>query len=477
MVSKFTRLPDESYIEETPGNGWLGTSRYQHGLATGRPSPRIPSRVRPVTGLMRGREDLVTETDVAGHGHGMLFNPAPYMRNKADVLREAEVPARRTSSGEGFLPRLGNVAGTTDPAERQRITSDKVEVLKHAGTITRSVEHHGPPSEHTLGELGTSTPMRTQLQNRSSFVSPDIQGDWYKIESEQVNEAATRQGVTHGTMRRAVAIASPKTPWVRGHPQETNVEYPNMANAEAVVGHVETVRKRHEADPDLAARHGKFNPEVEALQTRVPTKSGKGEKKPAYTRVMGAIGESMTESPSTPIVTNAQIHDDPKMTGEKVPNFDLALARGVTSRTGRREAAQAYTSDVWDVRTAGLRDYPHISGGGLTKPGGTQRRPGGDLGLAANRPRGQYDVVATTGRRAGLQAGMLPSEMQQHVWRSARGAGSTAETTQQMFMPQEGYERVNKALVEQTGGRNYIIPRGSEAWKEHEAWLDKNEEF
>lgn len=472
--SEFTRLNDGSYTEHDAAAGWVGTSRFQHGLATGRPSPAMPSRVRPVTALMRARPDLVTETDTAGHGHGQLFHPAPFVQPTADVLRAGGVPQRRPSSGEGFLPRLGSVAGETDPARRSAIAADKMETLGQAGKITRPVTVRDPAKPAHLdtnvdiGEPGTSTPMRTQMQNRANFVDPNVEGDWYHVESNQVNDAATRAGVPHGTMRRAVAYTSPKTPWDTGHPQDANVKYPNLNAAEAIVTHVASGRKR-------AANEGRgFDPVSSALDTRIPTVSGEGERMPAFSRAMRTVGESMVAGTSSadPIVTRIEAKGNKTMTGEKVPNFDLALARGSDSRTARREATQAYTSDVWDTRTAGVNDYSHIAGGGLTPPGGTQRRTGGDKGVVASRPRGQYDVIATTGRRAGMQAGMLPSEMQQHVWRVARGAGSAPE--QQMFEHAHGQEFVTRAArpdVERTG------PRGFVSKAEHEAWLDKNDEF
>lgn len=470
MPSNFQRLPDDTYTEHDPDTGWRGTSRYQHGLVTGRPSPRIPQRVRPVTGLMRGHEDLRTETDIAGHGHGQFFDVAPYVKPKAEVLRAAGVPERRTSSGEGFLPRLGSVAGSTG-AEREKILQTKVETLGQASRITRPVEHSG--ITHELGDPGTPHGLKTQMANRAGFVNPNIQGDWYVKESEQVNERATQTGVHHSVQRRATAIASPKTPWDRGHPQEGNVRYTNLDNAQAIVQHVQNERQR-------AANEGRgFSATEAALETRVPTVAGDSERMPAFTRVMRAIGEGMEPhaSPADRIITATERTKKADLTGEKVPNFDLALERGSPSITGRREAAQAYTSDIWDIRSAGIKDYGHVGGGGLTKPKGTQRREGGDLGLVSNRPKGQYDVVAMTGRRSGFKAGMLPSEMQQHIWRSARGAGP--QTEQQMFMPGVGHnshtaEFISPALSERTGSRNRIVNSNR---AEHEAWLDENDDF
>jgi hypothetical protein len=35
MASRFSRLPDDTYVEHDPDAGWMGVSRYAHGLATG----------------------------------------------------------------------------------------------------------------------------------------------------------------------------------------------------------------------------------------------------------------------------------------------------------------------------------------------------------------------------------------------------------------------------------------------------------
>jgi hypothetical protein len=430
MASRFSRLPDDTYVEHDPDAGWMGVSRYAHGLATGRPSPRVPVRTSAEHRLEL-QQGMAADPVVAGAGHGLLFDPTPYVREPSEVLAEHGMPPLRGSEGRGFLQRFGSVAREPDPQRRAAIAEKKMGIVRQASRITRDIDvpnaGERPVYPHNVeySEPGTSTPFATQLANREHFGNSAVSGNWYDVEAEQVNEAATRQGVSHAVMRRAVAYTSPQKPWNFGHEQEANVRFPNIEGAEAVVERVNTQRTR-------AANEGRgFDPLETARETTVsavhqgrvaPDEPGVHPQTLGNMEKVGRVA-SGRELPSDRIPTP----------NEKVPNFDIALGAGdQTSRTVRRTAAHAYTSDTWDVRTAGVTDYGQVSGGGAKDP---------DYAGVAKRPEGQYDVVATSGRRSGFKEGRLPSDQQQHVWRVIR---PPAETTQQMFEPTATGERTRR---------------------------------
>lgn len=428
--STFHQLDDGTYVEHDEAAGWTGVSRYQHGLATGRPSPAPAMRPRAITSVLAGEGMLPSH---GGPGQGMLFTPET--RSVGETLAAHGVPERRSSSGEGFLPRLGSVAGAAGPAERDAVAQEKARAIRVAGAITA---HSAPGQGADPTTFGTPTPMRRQMENRARHIDPNTTGNWYDHEAEEVETLASKHGVPHSNMRRAVASLSPQKPWVYGSLQDDNLHYPNLEAADAVARTVISGRK------DAASRGEDFDAgKYAAEHTTVPSMGTPGlEVKPQTMGNMAKAGAAFGEGydPSARMVNPAEgkvgksgkpLKSSLAPVGEKVPNFDLALAAGHDSPTVRREAAQAYTSDTWDVRSAGIPHYSFIGGGGMM--GG---KPEGWPKGADSNPRGQYDVVAMTGRRAGLKAGMAPSEMQQHVWRVGKGVGvgsGSTDSEQQMF--------------------------------------------
>ena len=432
--STFHRLADGTDVEHDAATGWTGVSRFSHGLATGRPSPSMAVRPRAITSILEAHSMLPSH---GGPGQGMLFEPET--RSVHDVLSEHGVPDRRASSGDGFLSRLGSVAGAATQEARDEVANRKAEVIRQAGHITSpSVPGRGPER----GYPGTATPMKLQLENLKAHESENVTGNWYDDEADDIDRLAGVHNTSHARMRRGVALLSPQKPWTTGASQDATHKMPNLEAGSAVASRVL-------AGAAGAAKLGHdFDYTESGALTRVSAANPKyiGEEvMPQSAENLGKAGAAFDpkNDPASRIVTGSEPKMGKKgkllktnMAGEKVPSFDLALAAGSASPTVNREAAQAVTIDTHAGRAAGIPDYTHIGGGGK-KPKDLPE------GVTSN-PYGQYDVSAMLVRRRALQRGVLPNYEQQHTWRVGRGTGSQA-VSQQMFNGLKGIERVTGA--------------------------------
>lgn len=474
MGSTFRRRSDGSY-EESDGD-WVGNSTREHGLVTGRPAPRRSSRQNAeVTALKQAQrhgtefvnpgQGLATDAEYAGPGHGQLFSTEPYEADPADVLRAHGVPMRRESAGHGFLPRLGSVAGTEDPTERQRIAGVKMKALEGANGITGVVQHgladsprdsfHGSgvairfPAGFQTEHGGA---LARQMHNRSLHIDEERiqrEHDWYAVESDAVGEVAYQVGVPHAAARRTTALGSPQTPWDEGQTQDSTYLQYNLAKTRAV----------HEVVNEANAKGRDPLPALKRMKMADPRNPNNLLMSTADERER-MLTHIEAEEQHEPLVSSAERNRPPGSKaappkGEKVPNFDVALARTVPSQTAQRQAAQSYTVDTHDARAAGIPQYvQHISGGGIPKemrPALEEKAQRGEVspthwsGARGLVGGAQYDIAAMTGRRAGLKAEMLPSNSQQHQWRNVRKPGKLAQ--QSLFVEEGKKLKMNPAAL------------------------------
>lgn len=484
--SEFFRDEGGTWMERDTATGWVGKSTRQHGIVTGRPSPRQPVRNNAMHDVLSGAADNrwagAPLTDGAGAGQGALTFTAEPRPSTSDVLRQHGVPERRASSGEGFLSSLPSVAGVEDPAVRSANAARKIAGIRYAskiiGPIVPGANERAVTVGHggtaTMPRAGTATPFATAMANRQ-MVDRQYDDNWYATEAAQVGDISGRTGVPFAQMRRATALLSPQKPWDTGHPQDGNLSYPNLVAAEEVAYEMDASKQRAVErqtvwDPNTAGGNARVPGVVQQQRPdRAPDRRMVGRHSIEEFDVPGETKSGVTNTVSIgfhPVTGETyilpQARDNMEKAGravvgidppharmntpaQKVGNFDLALndTPEFQSMTVRREAAQAYTSDTHDVRSAGVSDYAHVAGGGPVKKKarevGAPEKSGGVAEIAA-----AYDVMAMTGRRSAMRSGVSPNHAQQSVWRSVRPPNPAK---QQMFRTNvhTGEEKISPA--------------------------------
>ena len=208
------------------------------GLATGRPSPRVPHRVNAAAATLV-HHGLASPGDVDPNQGRLLSHAQMGHLTKTDdeMAQQTGVVARRPA-GRGFLSGVGRTkaspydtsaearaAGDTKSAER--IAKRKKEVISTAAKKT-----------------GSETPLKTIMENRARYES-DAPTKWYaEGASDAVAHEALKSGVSHNTMRRAAALTSPQKPWDKGHIQDNNYSMPNVEVAGHLVRFLKGEQKR-----------------------------------------------------------------------------------------------------------------------------------------------------------------------------------------------------------------------------------------
>jgi hypothetical protein len=394
----------EHYGGDPTSGSDLERMRAGGGLATGRPSPRIPKRVNVANAVLVER-GLADPGDVDPN-QGRLFGHAEMgklTKTDKEMAEQTGVPYRRPA-GQGWMTGVGRTKRAPyDTAAEARAAGDtKAEAAIHARKAEVGQQAKEKVREPDTGEP-SQTPVRTAMSNRARYES-DRPTTWYAGEATQaVEREALKSGLGghpqgFNIMRRATALLSPQKPWDMGHHQDDNYTQPNVE----VAGHLvrflrgEQARLGEEYDPDKAAK-----------EFRMPG-VGHTEETPNLVQ-----GQSLPMRKAVARHLDKPTHEEPKLATEvqKVRNFDPALAAGHRVRWARRQALQRYTSDTHDIRAAGITGL-YQSFVGSNAPGG-------------------YEFAAMTGRRGAmrqsvraLKEGRDPrtsSEYQENVWVGKRG--------------------------------------------------------
>ena len=388
----------EHYGGSSTSHSDLERMRAGGGMATGRPSPRIPQRPN-VANVVLAHRGLADAGDVDPN-QGRLLSHAQMgglTKSDTEMAEQTGVPHRRPA-GQGWMTGVGETArhpyGTA--AEARAAKDPKSEQALHA----RKAEVGGVARE----KLQSGTPARTAVTNRARYES-DAPTNWYAGgASEAIRHEAIKSGLggTPGganVMRRATALTSPQKPWDSGHGQDANYRMENVD----VAGHLTRFLSGEKA------RQGKrYRPAEAAKRFRMP---GVGHTEETPNLVQGQSGpvrRSVAQHLDQPT------HTDPKLATDvqKVRNFDVALAAGHESRWARRQAAQAYTSDTHDIRAAGVH--------GIYQSW-----------VGAPKSSGGYEFAAMTGRRGAMRQSVgamkrgaeprTSSEYQENTWVGKRG--------------------------------------------------------
>lgn len=387
-------------------------------MATGRETPYAPHRPNRMESIEAnaGLRDL----GGAGPNHGVLFSPKEMKRvtvSDEDMSKRTGLPATPKSAGRGFLPRVGasptqpygsvaEAKAAGNPKAAAKVSQRKQEVLARHG---REIG----PTARTPGPVQPGTPMASSLQARSTYFDSSQNPRWYEEHAPAaIHHAAAETGTHTPEMRRATAYGSPQMPWTSGHPEDDTYRMNNVDLSRDMATHVQRSQRGRAA----------FTPENVGKSFSAPA-VWKG--KPIISPESGEQMTSKVQTEGNRIkAASAFMGDDPskqiQSASQKVPNFDVALGAGSTSRWARRQAHNAYTSDAWDERTQGITS--HYAWTGSTTPGG-------------------YDMSAMTGRRSAMKSGVTPSQSQETVWLARRNE-EASRPQQQMYAQRKGKEVV-----------------------------------
>lgn len=340
------------------------------GNATGRLSPREAQRP-PRADIINARHGIVSFPSIDPH-QGSLWHPDTVpARPSADIVRSHGIPEAPPGGGHrGFMP--GVQRSTPEKTRAAKVTA--VEKLGTALART-GVSRGGPPVKETI-------------ENRLNVYAKGKPAPWYSHTedgtvkpgeaSTLIGAAAERQGVSHATMTRAVAITSPRTAWddendLGGH--SGGRARPNLQSAENVVSRVRQLPSGADEATIRAAGESAYGKSLNQPKGKAAVEVARGE-----------------PTGKLPIVDQAS---------QKVPNFEQSLHLDHVSPHVQQQAAKSYTVDVHDT----------------TSFGGDETMLKTDLG---------YHVAAMTGRRAALKVGELPPNFQASTWNVIRDAAGPA---------------------------------------------------
>lgn len=360
-------------------------------------SPDVPSRLQGrKTGRTAPREHLrppKREQVLESHGllssgdvdtqQGQLFDTSPYTLSLDELAQSRDLPAPKASSTGGFMPQI-----EASPTGRSSAAQKKVTAIRNYTAILR--DESGDPA------AGLHTAYDRTGEALASH--PGDHADWYMSlgtdpetgkrtvsegkETHLINNLAWGENRDPVAVTRAVADLSPRNRWSKGDPD--NLSYPNLSD----VRNVSRFSREHLHESEIPAPDDLGSRAASQRIGRVinSTPPGlSGLPMGAAKAIRSISGEYNTE----PVEVA-----DPELS-QKIGNFNESLLSGRSDVPNALKAGYAgsYTSDVWDQRGQGFKEY---------------------------HDGGPYSVAAMVGSRAALKAGRLPSEAQSAVWEVTR---------------------------------------------------------